>query len=158
MPAPRAWEDENRHMNVRFYFDLSIQGLRQVIERLGIDRNAPDRLGTGLFTTDHHLTYRAEVLSGDAAGVHFCLLDHSNKTLHGMLFVVNESKRSVASTMEFVTLHMDLNTRRPTPFTAETHRLVAAESQRYAGLDWESPLCGRIGVRRSSRGHEPSPP
>jgi acyl-CoA thioester hydrolase len=146
--VPPAFEDENGHMNIRHYFDLSALAISTVFERMGIDDEYRSTRKLGFFTAEHHLKYFSEVRIGETVAVHFAFLERSDKVLHGISVLVNDTARQVSNTLEFVATHVDLTTRRVTPFDAETATVIDREFAKSADIHWTAPVCGSMGVRR----------
>jgi hypothetical protein len=59
-----------------------------------------------------------------------------------MMFVVNQSRQQLASTMEYVTSSADLTSRRTVPFPDDVARVLGDLVQEHARLDWLAPACG----------------
>lgn len=145
---PLAFEDENGHMNIRHYFDLSALAIATVFERMGITDDYRANRQQGFFTAEHHLRYFAETGVGETVSVHFALLERSDKVLHGMSLLVNNSRRQVANSLEFIATHMNMTTRRVTPFESDIAASIDQEFARVAAITWTPPVCGAMGIRR----------
>ena len=63
-PVPVAFEDVNGHLNVRHYTGIASEGLDESLVELGIPQNWPVS-GHACFSAEHHLTYLAELRTGD---------------------------------------------------------------------------------------------
>jgi acyl-CoA thioester hydrolase len=65
-----------------------------------------------------------------------------------MAFLVDRDQRRLANTLEVLTVHVDLGSRRPTPMPTE----IASGFDRHIAmgdeLGWAAPTCGAIAVRR----------
>ena len=146
--VPASFEDENGHMNVRHYFDLCLNGFQVVFDRLGIDDEYRSARGHGVFTAEHYTRYYAECRAGQAISVHVRYLDRSDKIIHTIAFLVNDSTRRLACTLEVVGTHVDMTTRRVTPFGADVAGIIDAERAVTDAVGWDAPVCGAMGVRR----------
>ncbi|SNQ47699.1 Acyl-CoA thioester hydrolase [Frankia canadensis] len=140
--------DFNGHMNIRHYLDAGAQSADRLCHAVGIDQAYRlDRRMT-LFTAEHHLRYLSELQTGDAFSGHTRVLDLSDKVVHLMSFLVDQSRERLACTVEIVLVHVGLEERRPRPFPANVSagwdRLLS-ESR---ALRWTAPVCGSMGVRR----------
>jgi acyl-CoA thioester hydrolase len=145
------FEDSNRHMNVRFYFETMVGALGRDFPTVGIDKEYRETNNRGLFTAEHHLSYFAEVLVGEHVVVHTQVLDHSKSALHAVAYLVNESTGKLSCVLEAVVIHMDLSTRRAFAFPADIavrlDELIAAS----AGLVEPSVLTGHMSTRLGPR-------
>lgn len=143
--------DANGHMNIRWYFDFYSDGLGAVLDAIGLGWEDGKRSGCGFFTVAQHLRYLSETLAGETLTARIALLDRSDRGLHGVVHLVNESRRTVAYTNEFLCLYVDLSTRRTTPFRPDQ---AAGADALLAAVDrmTRRPVpCGRIAVRGSVR-------
>ena len=75
-----------------------------------------------------------------------CLLAMNQKRFHGMYFVVNDSRKQLACTIEYITGGVDLQTRRTAPFPDELLAGLKTQLSRHARLDWAAPVCGAMQV------------
>ena len=146
--VPASFEDENGHMNVRHYFDLCINSLQVVFDRLGIDDEYRASRGQGVFTAEHHVRYYSECHVGDDVSIHSRYVDRSDKIMHAMAFLVNDTTCRLACTLEVVVTHVDMTTRRVTPFDADVAAIIDAERARTDAVGWDAPVCGAMGIRR----------
>lgn len=142
--VPPEWEDINGHVNVRHYLDLYNEAGDPMLERLDVaeDYFRTDR--RGFFDLEHHLWYLAEMHVGDRVSVHVRYLGRSAKRFHGLMFVVNRTRRSVACVMEFVASGADLATRRTAEFPPHVAGRLDAILAEHARLPWPAPTCGSI--------------
>jgi len=142
MAIPPEWEDRNGHVNVQYYLALYELGSWAVLENEGIDENWFEQRGISLFDLEHHLRFRAEMLVGDRAITYNRVLGRNEKCFRGMYFIVNETRGSLAATLEYVTACVDMGTRRVSPFpaalSADLDRIIESHRQ----LGWEAPVCG----------------
>ena len=113
---PPAYEDRNGHMNVRWYLALYDEAGDAMYPMLGLtaDYFAASRMGG--FDLEHHLWYPAEVRTGETVVIRALLA--SEKLLHYLFFMVNETRGLVSSIFECVHAHADLTARRTAPFPA----------------------------------------
>lgn len=139
--------DDNGHMNIGRYFEMGGRALwTRCIDDLGMDDTYLSERAMSTFTAEHHLRYFAEILQGQEASVHTRLVARSDKVLHGVSLIVNRSTRQLACTMEFTVIHIDMATRRPTPYPDDVATLLDA-ALKADDLAWPAPLCGAMGVR-----------
>ncbi|MCD9200147.1 thioesterase family protein [Aeromicrobium wangtongii] len=145
--VPSEYIDENGHMNIGRYFELGGRALwDRCIDELGMDEDYLTARGMSTFTAEHHLRYFAEILQGQEASVHVRLIARSDKVLHGTSLIVNRTTRRLACTMEFTVIHIDMGTRRPTPFPEDVAGLLDT-ALKADDLAWPAPVCGAMGVR-----------
>ncbi len=146
VPIPSAYEDENGHMNIRHYFDLEAQAITVIFDRMGITDDYRATRDQGFFTAEHHIRYYAEVHVGDQVSVHARIVERSDKIVHAMAFLVDDTTERLASTLEVTATHVDLTTRRVVPFADDVAAAVDRELSR-TDVGWPAPVCGAMGIR-----------
>jgi len=142
--VPPEWEDLNGHVNVRHYLDLYNEAGDGMLAQLGVDEAYFRTQRRGFFDLEHHAWYLAELHVGDRVTVHMRYISRSAKRFHGVVFVVNRTRRSVASVLEYVASGADLATRRSAPFPPEVSRRLDGIVAAHASLPWRPPTCGTM--------------
>ena len=134
-PVPIAFEDVNGHLNVRHYTGIASEGLDESLVDLGIPQNWP-ALGHACFSAEHHLTYLAELRTGDRMSTRVRLLGRSERAAHTLVYLLDDTHRRLSYVMEEVFLHIDMRTRRTAPWPDE----VAANLDRRIAEDGALPF------------------
>lgn len=145
-PVPVAFEDANGHLNVRHYTGIASEGLDESLVPQGIPRNWPAR-GHACFTAEHHLTYLAELRTGDRMSARVRLLGRAERAAHALVYLLDESHQRLSFVMEEIFLHIDMKTRRTAPWP---ENVAAALDQRIAEdarLPWEPDVSGSMNLR-----------
>lgn len=143
---PASFEDANGHMNIRHYVALFDESGWPFFEQIGLGGDYIKTARRGVFDVQHHLNYVNEVLIGEDVGIYFRVMGVGEKRLHGVGFMLNETRDNLACTLEFLSLHIDLDARRTTPIAPEIKARLDAMAAEHAALDWTPPLCGTMGV------------
>lgn len=142
--VPPSWEDLNGHVNFRHYFDLFDLAGDSMLAEFGVGHSYMLEERRGFFELEHHLWYLDELHVDDRVSVHTRYHDRSAKRIHGTLYIVNQSRRSLACVLEFVSTGVDLEARRtaalPAGIAAQVDGLIAA----HRSLAWTAPTCGAI--------------
>ncbi len=133
------WIDANDHMNLAYYTVLFDYATDALFDAIGIGRQYKDRTGNGTFVVETHNLYERELLLGDRVRVSTQILGLDGKRLHlaHQMFMIGNAQR--AATQELMYLHVDLATRRVTPFPDAVRERVAAAAAAHAALarpDW----------------------
>lgn len=149
MIVPPEYEDLNEHMNIQHYMGIYDQAGMPFMASLGADEKYFTQQRKGIFDLEHHLHYRAEVHIGDTVAVYGRLLAYSPKRLHGIWFMVDETRQQLASTFEFVSTSIDLEARRTAPFPEQLAAQLGKMLTEHQKLEWEAPVCGVMGVQGS---------
>lgn len=148
--VPAEHIDLNGHMNIQHYLTLGGTGIWQHGERAwGMDEDYLPRTGFSTFTAEHHLRYLAEIVEGSQTSVHVRTEARSQRALHAVALIVDDTENRLACVMEAALVHMDLRARRPTPFPPEVAEALDADIAVAQQLAWSAPVSGAITVRRS---------
>lgn len=140
--VPPEWEDFNGHVNIQFYMTLYEKGGWPMVTKLGMDEAYFRDRRRGLFDLEHHIVYVSELHVGDRVSMYARLVDRTDKRFHGFMFIVNDSRDQLASTLEFVTSGADLEKRRTAPFPDDVAARLDVMIEEHRGLSWPPPLCG----------------
>ncbi|MBA3875017.1 MAG: thioesterase family protein [Anaerolineae bacterium] len=139
---PERYKDKMGHMNMRYYLEVYDDAGDALFESFGLTPDFYRERGSGGFDLEHHIQYLNEVHIGDDVAIYARLVDRSAKRLHYMLFMVNETRKLLASTFECVNSYADLTVRKTAPYpeviASNLDRILAAHQQ----LGWEAPVCG----------------
>lgn len=143
---PRSFEDRNGHMNVRWYLNVFDEAGDALYPLIGLTDEYLARTGEGGFDLEHHLWYLSEVHVGDQVAVHVRLVGRSVKLFHYLMFLMNETRGTLASVFECVHAHADLSTRKTTTLPAHTAAEVDKLIAQHKALDWPAPVSGSMSV------------
>ena len=143
---PPEFEDENGHMNVRWYMKLFDDAGYPMVASYGVTPAYHAEHGTGGFDLEHHLHYLNEVLIGDDVAIYYRLMGRSEKRMHYIMFLVNETRGKLAATFECVNSFADLQQRRTAPYPPEIAARLDAQLARDGALTWAAPVCGVMGA------------
>lgn len=123
--VPDAWLDHNRHMNVASYVTAFDEAMEAFLDSMGIGKSYKDALGGAVFVVENHISYQREVLVGQRVSVNLQVLDLDDKRMHLFLRMWNETRGMQAATSEILAIHVDMQTRRASPFPAASHDHLA---------------------------------
>jgi acyl-CoA thioester hydrolase len=121
------WIDHNGHMNVAYYTLVFDHAVDAFFEYAGIGETYRRRTGGSTFAVEQHVTYDREVTAGDAVRCETRLFGFDEKRLHYGHEMIHAADGWRAATTEFLSLHVDLATRRVAP-------MPAAALDRLAGI------------------------
>lgn len=112
------WIDHNGHMNVAYYTLVFDHAVDAFFDYIGIGTSYRERTGGSTFAVEQHITYNREVMQGDEVRCTTRLLGFDEKRLHYYHEMHHTTAGYVAATTEFLSLHVDLSTRRVAPMPA----------------------------------------
>ncbi|SPE25802.1 conserved hypothetical protein [Candidatus Sulfopaludibacter sp. SbA3] len=144
MTVPDCYRDDNGHMNVRWYVGIFDDASDVLHSGLGLTPEYHRQHGTGTFDLEHHVQYLREVMPGEQVTVYVRYVAQSEKRLHYVMFLVNETRGQLAAMLECLNAFADLTVRRTAPWPAKAATKIAAEVERSNCLDWPAPLSGAI--------------
>ncbi len=148
----KDWVDLNGHMNVAYYsvaFDHAIDGF---FELLGVGFVDIERTGRTMFMTEMHVVFRQEVHEGAPLRASSQLLGYDTKRIHFIHFLHHDTDHFLSATCEFMSLHVDMATRRATPLATETLVLLDRMKREHDGLPWpvEASRAISLAAKRSA--------
>ncbi len=137
------WIDYNNHLNMAFYSWIFDRGVDYVYDHLGIGAEYT-RTGAGsCFTMEVHINYLQELSLDDEVEVHFQVLDYDHKRIHFFEQMFHREKGFLSATSEQIGMHVDMNTRRSSPFPEEVLPGLEALYESHKNLR-RAPQIGRV--------------
>ena len=119
------WIDYNGHMNVAYYVLAFDHACDAFLDYIGMDEAYRERTGGTTFTVEAHVTYQREVAEGNPLRFTTQLLGYDAKRIHFFVQMYHADEGYLAATVEWLTLHVDLEARRVAPMPDEiTSRLA----------------------------------
>lgn len=128
-----AWIDEYGHMNAAHYVGIFDRVGFQLLREVGVGLDYTEATRCGIYTMNVHVAYLREVLAGDPLALRIRLLEADDKRLLCLMELMQTRDGYVAATMEQLSLHVDLDTRRAKPFPAELAQRLARTVAEHAG-------------------------
>ena len=116
----KEWTDYNHHMNVAYYvliFDL--YGAEVLMTKFKMGEHSAKTTKKSTMVVESHITYNQEVNEEDEVNVNLIYFDHDKKRLQYKFEMIHKEKKFLASTMEFLSLYVDLNERKVSQFEDE---------------------------------------
>ena len=121
----KDWTDYNNHMNVAYYvliFDL--YGAETLMTKFKMGENSAKTTKKSTMVVESHITYNKEVNEGDEVNINLIYFDHDKKRLQYKFEMVHNEKKYLASTIEFLSLYVDLKERKVTEFEDEKIKIM----------------------------------
>ena len=141
---PRDSIDVMGHMNVMWYthlFDMAVYG---AFELIGMDFDYMNARQAGGFALESHIRYLSEVRVDHHVTIRTRLLGRTVRRFHMMNFMTNNTKGDLAATFEVVGAHIDMTTRRMSPFPPQITARFDSLAAEHQALDWKPPVCGAM--------------
>jgi acyl-CoA thioester hydrolase len=121
----KDWTDYNDHMNVAYYvliFDL--YGAEVLMTKFKMGEHSAKTTKKSTMVVESHITYNQEVNEGDEVDVNLIYFNHDKKRLQYKLEMIHKKKKYLASTMEFLSLYVDLNKRKVAEFESDKIKIM----------------------------------
>ncbi len=142
--------DYNGHVNVAFYVKLFDEGLDILFERIGLSRTYVETRQMSFFALEAHVRYLREISLTDRVRMRLRILDLDPKRIHYWMELVHADEGWLSATMESISIHVDMASRRPAPFPDD----IMARLTTWHAADAQRPRpegVGQvIGIRRKA--------
>ena len=135
------WVDYNGHMNVAYYVLIFDHATDALLEHVGLNEEYRTRTNGSVFVVESHIIYENEVLAGVNVEVDTRILAVDDKRLHLFLSMRENGSNSTAATIEIMILHVDLKTRKSSPFAQS----IKTELSRIMGNQSSEPIPPQAG-------------
>jgi acyl-CoA thioester hydrolase len=143
------WIDYNGHMNVAYYLLAIDKALDDVFERLGMGLPYVRERRMGPMALVNTIHYLDEMFEGQEFHCDFQLLDIDHKRMHHFVTMHHRAKGTVAATYEGLSINVDLEARRSTPYPDDVRQRLEAIMAAHADLPRPPQVGAEIGIRRA---------
>ena len=143
---PESYLDSMGHMNVMWYTSLFGHATGGMFKLLGLDRDYFQTHHCGSFALAQFFSYRKEVRVGEHVTLRSRMLGRSEKKMHFISFMTKGDDQILAATCEFLSAHIDMNTRRTSPFAPHIAHNIDQLIAEHSALSWDAPVSGAIKV------------
>ncbi len=140
------WIDFNSHMNVAYYilaFDFAVDSLW---EDFGITENHINVSSSSTFAVESHITWQRELAEDEPYIITSQLLAYDEKRIHQFMRMYHAEKGFLASTAEWLNLHVDLTTRKVAPWPDAIRDQIAGFSERQKDWGWPAEAGNQMSV------------
>ena len=121
----KDWTDYNNHMNVAYYVLIfDIYGAETLMTKFQMGENSAKTTGKSTMVVESHITYNQEVNESDEVDINLIYFDHDKKRLQYKLEMIHKEKKYLASTIEILSLYVDLEQRKVSEFETEKVKLM----------------------------------
>ena len=118
------WTDYNNHLNMAYYvliFDVAWEGM---LKKFNMGEQSAKTNGMSTMVVETNTTYNNEVQEGDEVEILLTFFDHDKKRLHFRMEMIEKKTKKLSSTIEMLSLHVDLNKRKVAEFDQERTKLM----------------------------------
>lgn len=142
MEIPEKFRDEMGHMNVTWYTHLFSEAMGGLMSHLGLSLDYIAKEKIGGVALEAHIHYLAEVHIGDQVSVYSRVIARSEKRMHMIHILRNDTRDQVSALFEGIMACFDLRTRRMAVVPPEIAATVDKEIESNKKLNWAPPLTG----------------
>jgi acyl-CoA thioester hydrolase len=142
------WIDFNDHMNVAYYVHAFDLGIDELWTRFGItDAYIAETRGS-TFGVECHVRYLSELNLDEPYIVTAQILGYDQKRIHQFQRMYHGETGDLAATAEWMNLHVDLGTRRVTPWPDPILAAIAVFADAQAGQSRPDEAGSRMTIRQ----------
>ena len=121
----KDWIDYNNHMNVSYYlFIFDKFGADVLNDKFKMGEHSAKTTGKSTMIVESNITYNQELKIDDEVDVNLVYFDHDKKRLQYKFEMIHKSKKYLASTMEILSLYVDLDKRKASEFEEEKIKIM----------------------------------
>lgn len=152
MRVEPQWIDYNGHMNMAWYHVLFDRAVDEAFAQAGLGPDYLEARGMSTFAAECHILYKREISTGDKVRVTLQLVGFDEKRLHFYMEMRHAAEGWVAAATENLALHVDMKTRKVTPFPPDILANLAIMQAAHGQMK-RPELIGRI-IGLSARSKE----
>ena len=118
------WTDYNNHLNMAYYvliFDLAWEVM---LKKFNMGEQSAKNSGMSTMVVETNTTYDNEIKEGDEVEILLTYFDHDKKRLHFRLEMIEKKTKKLSSTIEMLSLHVDLNKRKVAEFDQQRTKIM----------------------------------
>ena len=141
------WIDMNGHMNVAYYvkaFDLAID---VHWAELGITQNYIEIENLSTFSVESHITYQDEMKVREKFRIASHVLAYDDKRIHLFQRMYKGTADHIVATAEWMNLHVNLETRRVTPWPSKILMLLEEQVKAHKKIIWPDEAGKRMSIK-----------
>jgi acyl-CoA thioester hydrolase len=134
MRVEPAWIDYNGHLNMAFYNLLIDRAVDEAFELVGLGPDYVTERNASFFTAEAHVCYLRELTVDAPVRTTLQLIDYDDKRIHLFAELHHAIEGWPSATSEQLALHVDLATRRVSPWPDDILQRLAAMKAAHAAL------------------------
>ena len=118
------WTDYNNHLNMAYYVLIFDVAWEVILKKFNMGEDSAKTSGMSTMVVETNTTYDNEIQEGDEVEILLTYFDHDKKRLHFRLEMIEKKTKKFSSTIEMLSLHVDLNKRKVAEFDEERTKLM----------------------------------
>lgn len=150
MSIDPAWVDYNGHLNQAYYGVLFDRALDDALMPAGLGPDYIETRNLSFMSVECHTCFVRELFHTAKVRVASRIVDLDEKRMHMFCELSNASEDWLSATAEFMFLHIDMKTRRTTPWPADIRARLDAIQAATASLPLPDRVGRKIGIPRKA--------
>lgn len=126
-----TWMDHNDHMNLGYYLIVFDKGTESLFTQLGIGSSGQAKWAESMFTLETRVIYSKELRRDERFRIETRILGYDHNKIHYMHWMINDEDGDVCAINELLSVNVNMNSRRSTPFRDESLQQLSILSQRH---------------------------
>ena len=118
------WTDYNNHLNMAYYVLIFDVAWEVMLKKFNMGEQSAKTSGMSTMVVETNTTYDSEIKEGDEVEILLTFFDHDKKRLHFKMEMIEKKTKKLASTIEMLSLHVDLNKRKVAEFDEGRNKLM----------------------------------
>ncbi|KAA0892940.1 thioesterase family protein [Pusillimonas sp. ANT_WB101] len=145
------WIDLYGHMNASEYVGVFDHTGYKLLGQLGVGESYTAATNCGIYTVDIAVNYRRELLVNAPLELRLRVLAADHKRLLCLMELYQTDDGYLAATMEQLSVHVDLGTRRATAFPADITEQLQAVAIAHAAIPMPERHISRLSLLRPKK-------
>ena len=154
MRVENAWIDYNGHLNMAYYNVLFDRALDELYAQLGLGPEYLTTRNASTFAAECHIRYLRELKQADPVRVTVQLVDFDDKRIHLFQTLRHATDGWMSATCEHLSLHVDMGSRKVTPFPPDILANLAVMKAMHGRLAKPDDLGRVISFRQARSGED----
>lgn len=148
MAIEADWIDYNGHLNMAYYNVLFDRCVDEAFAVFGLGQAYIEERNASFFTAEVHVCYLRELSQQDRVYSVLQFLDWDEKRAHFFQTLYHANEGWVSATQEQMSLHVDMATKRVSPWPGDIAAGIADMHSAHSNHAWPDRAGRQIGIRR----------
>ena len=120
----KEWVDYNSHLNMAYYVLIFDKAWEVMLEKFQMGETSAKTTKKSTMVVETHTTYNNELKENEEVNINLIFFDHDKKRLHYKLEMIEKNSKKLSSTIEMISLYVDLKERRVAEFEENKLKLM----------------------------------
>ena len=120
----KEWVDYNSHLNMAYYVLIFDKAWEVMLEKFQMGETSAKTTKKSTMVVETHTTYNNEIKENEEVNINLIYFDHDKKRLHYKLEMIEKNSKKLSSTIEMISLYVDLKERRVAEFEENKLKLM----------------------------------